>query len=82
MTIETKYNIGDEVYFIGKNKINKGTIIGIRPVRGETSIITYYQNENKYSLKCNEYNDFDAFELDLMPEESLFTSKEELLKSL
>jgi hypothetical protein len=65
MTIETKYNIGDEVWFMSKSQIFCGRICCIVVWRD----ILSYQVEFERRL----YNFF---------EDSLFPTKEELLKSL
>jgi hypothetical protein len=65
MTIETKYNIGDEVWFMGGSQIFCGRICCVVIWRD----IYSYQVEFEKRL----YNLF---------EDSLFPTKEELLKSL
>ena len=67
MTIETKYNIGDEVWFLHQNKAVLGKI---------EQISTLYREE--YAKPYEEYylfNDWYGIEL-------LYPTKEELLKSL
>ena len=70
MTIETKYNIGDEVWFDVNFNPNKGKIIRIE--------VTIFQDKGyipRYTMKCDGYiiKEF---------EHNLFPTKEELLKSL
>jgi hypothetical protein len=67
MTIETKYNIGDEVVYLNDNKIKEGTIRNI-------SILVYIDNEITIQYKTS--NGVYVYEQDLFP------TKEELLKSL
>lgn len=71
MTIETKYNIGDEVWFIWDNIVRNAKIDGIWSitVNPEKSII--------YQLNMT-WHDAPL----LFKENALFPTKEELLKSL
>lgn len=72
MTIETKYNIGDEVWLIARNNICKLKIACVSPYFSE--IIQHI----KYGFgRTNYTNLFELFE-----EEKLFPTKEELLNSL
>ena len=70
MTIETKYNIGDEVWFILGNKARQGKILGITFEKMGHSIIGYYYNV-QVGVSHGSFNEPD-----------LFPTKEELLKSL
>ena len=72
MTIETKYNIGDEVWAIVSGGAHK---LKIR------SIVPHYSKAYKaikYGFEKTSYIGF----LDLIEEQYLFPTKEELLKSL
>lgn len=72
MTIETKYNIGDEVWFMQDNKVCSDTITAIHTYRTETiSNITYGFGKSIRSQIIAIINERD-----------LFPTKEELLKSL
>lgn len=81
MTIETKYNIGDEVWFMADNKVYKGIVYGFSCVQachyikdGEPccvyTVVDYIVSidQGGHTSKM-----FDSF---------LFRTKEELLKSL
>lgn len=83
MGIKTKYNIGDEVWFIHGDCCISGTICGVektygkgkcygKPRTGEEKILVCY---------CIETNKY-PFALSGIKEERLFPTKEELLKSL
>lgn len=83
MTIETKYNIGDEVWLIEANKCTSGKIVGIRHTygighryghlyTGKESIRIDYSIEIPYRI-------FHAVDIE---ERRVFSTKEELLKSL
>lgn len=63
MTIETKYNPGDEVYIITNNSIKKDKIIYIDIVRSDGGYIdhTLYSLLN-YSIKCSEKTLFSTKE--------------------
>lgn len=37
MKIETKFNLGDKVYFVRENRISKGTVSGIEIDAGKTT---------------------------------------------
>ena len=82
MKIETKYNIGQEVWYMEDNHTELGEICGYNISYGEgdyygsfmtgepKSLITYYIKGSKSSVGC------------LCAEDKLFPTKEELLKSL
>lgn len=71
MTIETKYNIGDEVWVAINNKPEEFIITGVKyTMNGRYKGCDYYIK----SSDC----DYDT----LLPEELLSPTKEELLKSL
>jgi hypothetical protein len=67
MKIETKYNIGDEVWFRRGHLVVKGTITDIFLFKNEGKIVIGYG-----------INDYDH----ALTESQLFPTKEELLKSL
>ena len=70
MTIETKYNIGDEVWGAAHEEVWSGVI---------TNIITYHS----FGRNAIEYRVFVEEEMHFTFKESdLFPTKEELLKSL
>jgi hypothetical protein len=71
MKIETKYNIGDEVWIISKGKVVKDVVDMIHIHIGSDENITY-------SLKSKRI--LGLFET--IKESSIFHTKEELLKSL
>lgn len=69
MKIETKYNIGDEVWFLGyHNCKRKGVVFHIYVTVENGQINTFYCVNNKWQMGYSE--------------SSLFPTKEELLKSL
>lgn len=81
MQIETKYNIGDKVYTIAQNKVTNFIIgrIDIKIDGKETSIVyTSKDIYEEYSLfsGANEPRNL------IRSEDKIFTSKEDLLKSL
>lgn len=71
MTIETKYNIGDKVWVKGCNEIKRGTIVEIRCRATKKGMLDIY-----YDLKIKGYTNTLP-----CPEEFIFSTKEELLKS-
>lgn len=80
MKIETKYNIGDEVFFMDNNRVEKGFIDSIRVAVFDTienveEDEERYENKTRYTIKGKGHDI-------LFKGERLFLSKEELLKSL
>lgn len=71
MTIKTKYNIGDKVWIWLLDKPEEFIITGIKYVNHKIFVGCYYYIK---STDCE-------YEVEL-PEQLLFTNKEELLKSL
>lgn len=81
MEIKTKYNIGEKVFYISGNKIVEGTIVSRQIILGEGE---YFGKSPNGSIKkeveyCIHHHDIH---LTTMPEELLFPTKEELIKSL
>jgi hypothetical protein len=69
MKIETKYSVGDTVWYMRDNKVRCDTIVNV------CVDINSKTQDNTYTLKINQsYLQF--------AETYLFTSKEELLSSL
>ena len=68
MTIETKFNIGDEVWFIYKDRCQHSKVESIR----------VYKHNSISKIEIN----YHLNGIDWLPEERLFSTKEELLKSL
>lgn len=80
MTIETKYNLGDEVWFMADNRANKGIIYGFA---GEQACHSIKDGEPRgvytdlvYIVCIVEGYMSKMYDCDLFP------TKEELLKSL
>jgi hypothetical protein len=71
MTIETKYNIGDEVWFMNENKVYVSFIEDVRVKRNSKN------TKIEYMVESMQKKDFG-----LKKEQDLFPAKEELLKSL
>lgn len=79
MTINTKFNPSDYVYFTHNSKVVKGKIWEI--------FISVITNDSLYDIKYTIINDqkeyYKNIQFDrLFPESWLFSTKEELLKSL
>lgn len=70
MTVETKYNIGDEVWFILGSKARQGKILEIIFNKVGYTLIGYHYNV-QVGVSHGSFNESD-----------LFFTKEELLKSL
>ena len=70
MTIKTKYNIGDEVWYILGTSAHKGKVLGITFTKIDGTLIGCY-----YNVSCGVSHA-------LLYEKQLFPTKEELLKSL
>lgn len=71
MTIETKFNIGDEVWFMKENKPTKKVVDFIEIITASTTSKSFIQ----YGLKMEGV-------VERVTEKYLFSTKEELLKSL
>ena len=71
MTIETKFNIGDEVWFMKENKPTKKVVDFIEIITASTTSKSFIQ----YGLKMEGV-------VERVTEKYLFPTKEELLKSL
>lgn len=69
MTIETKYNIGDKVFYILEDIICEGIVIEIRisKIGGDIIYLYHIGKDGTYSIFSEDY---------------IFPTKEELLKSL
>lgn len=72
MTIKTKYNIGQEVWFIEDNKVCNKKITAIH--------LHIYESGSDISYSCSP-SEFGKL-LNSVNESKLFPTKEELLKSL
>lgn len=70
MTIETKYNIGDEVWFILGATAKKGEILEVTFTKREEILTGFYYSVSVGASYASFY------------EKQLFPTKEELLKSL
>ena len=70
MKIETKYNIGDEVWYILGTNAHKGKVLGITFTKIDEMLTGYYYNVSCGVSHASLY------------EKHLFPTKEELLKSL
>jgi hypothetical protein len=82
MTIETKYNIGDEVWFMEDNHSQSGTVTGLRFSYGKGEVFgKALSHEEKVQVNYVLRGDF-IHSGDILEEKFLFTTKEELLKSL
>lgn len=81
MTINTKFNIAQEVFFMNNNKIDSGRILNIYPtIEGKSSknqSLTEYDMTIEYGVCIGSNLHASSFTEDL-----LFESKEDLLKSL
>lgn len=71
MTIETKFNIGDEVWYLYNNKVSSGKI---ETIRAKVSTIERFNFIHYYIISSTESLTLE--------EKSVFSSKEELIKSL
>lgn len=74
MKIETKYNIGDIVYFIKDRRIDFGTILRINTL----SVI----NHGKPTFSVHHHITYDITDIGEIEEKYLFYNKESLKESL
>ena len=78
MSIETKFNVNDGVYFMLNNKIAYGVIIGILITIGDDKYKEKYTYQfPRYNIHIVNQQTYSAY-----PESSLFLNREDLLKSL
>lgn len=74
MKIETKANIGDEIFFMHENKVTSSTVIDI--------LINVIEQKNLYSYTTVTKIIYTTKQLPKILEECAFLSKQELLDSL
>lgn len=78
MIIETKYNIGDEVWLMMSNKPKKVTIIGLLITKGEhRKSEKYTSQEIRYNLHAIGEQSYEGW-----TEKNLFKTREELIENL
>ncbi len=82
MEIKTKYNIGDEVYFIHGNKITHNKItridISIREERNKNVIIPRIEYTIDLGFKTGKISDTLTSRIEF----DIYSTKEELIKSI
>ena len=82
MTIETKYNIGQVVWFMEDNHAQSGTVTGLRFSYGKGEFFGKAPSyEEKVQVNYSLRGEFIHSGC-ILEEEFLFHTKEELLKSL
>ena len=74
MKIETRFNLGDKVYFVRESKINKGTVCGIEIDVGKT-------NKKKIVTDLS-YRVWNGTSLTMLSESKIFATIDELTASL
>jgi hypothetical protein len=78
MIIETKYNVGDKVFFLQENAIHRGYI---RQVTVNVTCSEGCVNQNEYyNIDCYDRAIFNTYKN--VAKSLIYKSKEELLKSL
>jgi len=81
MTIETKYNIGQEVWFMWDNRPTCQRIAAMEVYVGKQVLPSYYVEPYEIDAIKMEYSDVIPYNR-IFHEYQLFPTKEELLKSL
>jgi hypothetical protein len=86
MNIVSKFNIGDEVYFMNNNQVCKDIIKDITityNIYSDTKVITSTSQKNIYNLK-NNYTDSIGFMRynNIFTDDNLFFTKEDLITIL
>ena len=82
MVIETKYNIGQEVWFMHQNHTAFATIRGFQVISGKGEYYGEFLNGNEIIRINYLVRTGDNKIKDIKSEYELFLTKEELLKSL
>lgn len=80
MTIETKYNAGQRVYFFAKGKIQHKKIYSVDIKQTDCRHISFLGFKINGNIETK--IDYYIYEFGFFSENDLFTTKEELLKSL
>lgn len=75
MTIETKFDIGDKCYFMYHNEVKESTIVKINFTK-EQLTSSFNIEKLTYNVELGYVSNID------FKEDKLFSTKEELLKSL
>lgn len=76
MTVETKFNIGDEVWFVDEHKAHQGKVKdNIITIKGSTQSIKYFLVQIRFNFGgCAYVREYR--------QEVVFKTKEELIESL
>jgi len=74
MRIETKFNLGDKLYFVRENRINEGTVSGIEIDVGKT-------NKKKIVTDLS-YRVWNGSSMTMISESRAFATIDELTASL
>lgn len=83
MKIEIKYNIGEQVFLIRDNEVQKHQIKSISFTKTSTNGRILYSFVDMFSLEDIRESEFSTEDgLEWWDEDKLFPTKEELLKSL
>jgi hypothetical protein len=86
MNIISKFNIGDEVYFMNNNQVCKDIIKDITityNIYSDTKVITSTSQKNMYNLKNNYTNDIGFMRYNnIFTDDNLFFTKEDLIATL
>jgi hypothetical protein len=86
MEINSKFNIGDEVYFMNNNQVCKDIIKDITityNIYSDTKVITSTSQKNMYNLKNNYTNDIGFMRYNnIFTDDNLFFTKEDLIATL
>lgn len=82
MKIETKYDIGDEVYYIEDGKIKKSQISGVDISAKEIKDLFVPKKPKLFNLETITYYIISFGVTKVMLENEIFKTKEDLIKSL
>jgi hypothetical protein len=84
--INSKFNIGDEVYFMNNNQICKDIIKDITityNIYSDTKVITSTSQKNVYNLKNDHKNNLGDIRYSLIfTDDNLFFTREDLITAL
>jgi len=93
MEKKSKYNLGDDVFFMENNVITKGFVSHIRTTQynkynSEGRLVSDYEKKenvgysHEYKIICDDFKWYDKHMIDWIDQKLVFSSEEEILQNL